>query len=118
MSDIRKYINLVESAEFKPEGEEQDALHRLRNEPDPSPNPEEEAVNKQLVQKMSSALGTLPPKLERILRMRYGINTPEASIYEIGKELGMNPKDVLGYERKALRMLKHPNRSRTIRGFM
>jgi RNA polymerase primary sigma factor len=126
MSDIRKYINLIESAdsEFKiqiDDGDEEDdrnAVQKHLSKPDPSSDPEEEAANKQLVQKMSSALGTLPPKYERILRMRYGINTPESSIYDIGTELGIKPNDVLRLERKALQMLRHPSRSRAIRGFM
>lgn len=124
MSDIRKYINLIESVESKiqvddgDDGNDLDAIQHLSKKPDPSPSPEDEAVRKQLVQKMSGALGKLPPKLERILRMRYGINMPETDIYSVAKELGMKPKDVLGLERKALKMLRHPSRSRAIRGFM
>lgn len=57
-------------------------------------------------------LGTLKPKEENIIRMRFGIGVPEAAtLDEIGIRMGLTRERIRQIEGKAIRKLKHPFRA-------
>ena len=73
-----------------------------------------------LKQKMADVLDTLTKREAAIIKARFGL-TPfdrEYTLDEVGKILNISRSRVREIEGKALRKLKHPNRSRTVRSFM
>lgn len=66
---------------------------------------------------ITRALATVTAREERIIRMRFGINLPsDATLQEIGDKFGVTRERIRQIEAKALRKLKHPSRSRRLRG--
>ena len=62
-------------------------------------------------------LASLTPREERVLRMRFGIamNT-DHTLEEVGQRFSVTRERIRQIEAKALRKLKHPSRSRKLRG--
>jgi RNA polymerase sigma factor (sigma-70 family) len=73
---------------------------------------------KELASSVHDALLKLPPRLERVLRMRFGIGCEEKTLDEIGLEWGITKGRVREVEAKALRLLKHPARSKKLHPFL
>ena len=64
-------------------------------------------------------LGTLTPREERVLRMRFGIGmNTDHTLEEVGQQFNVTRERIRQIEAKALRKLKHPNRSRRLRSFL
>ena len=59
---------------------------------------------------VSQALGTLTPREERIIRLRFGINCEDHGLKEAGERLGITRERVRQLEAKGMRKLKHPSR--------
>lgn len=76
---------------------------------------EETMIREQAVASVRQALGMLPPRLERILRIRFGIDCEEKTLTEIGEMWGITRSRVAQIEAKAMRMLKHPCRGKILR---
>jgi len=73
-----------------------------------------------LKQKMADVLDTLTKREAAIIKARFGLPPfdREYTLDEVGKILNISRSRVREIEGKALRKLKHPNRSRTVRSFM
>lgn len=65
----------------------------------------------QLAEIVASALLTLTPREERVVRMRFGLGTDEHTLIEVGDAMCIGPERVRQIEAKALRKFKHPSRS-------
>ena len=65
----------------------------------------------------STSLSMLTPREERILRQRFGINCVGYTLEEIGKMYGVTRERVRQIEAKALRKIKHPNRSKVLQTY-
>jgi RNA polymerase primary sigma factor len=64
-------------------------------------------------------LGSLRPREERVLRMRFGISmNSDRTLEEVGQQFSVTRERVRQIEAKALRKLKHPNRSKVLRSFL
>ena len=64
-------------------------------------------------------LGTLKPREERVLRMRFGIGTKsDHTLQEIGGKFSMTRERIRQIEAGALRKLTHPSRARLLRSFL
>jgi len=64
-------------------------------------------------------LASLTPREERVLRMRFGIGmNTDHTLEEVGQQFSVTRERIRQIEAKALRKLKHPSRSRKLRGFL
>ena len=67
----------------------------------------------------SIALALLTPREERVIRMRFGIGmNKDHTLQEVGQQFSLTRERIRQIEAKALRKLKHPSRSRTLRSFL
>ena len=78
-------------------------------------------VNKEQLEKaVEDSLGTLQKREELVLRARFGLKpfTQDHTLEQVGNAMDIGPERVRQIEARALRKLKHPSRSRKLRGFM
>jgi RNA polymerase primary sigma factor len=67
----------------------------------------------------TQALASLSPREERIVRMRFGIGmSADHTLAEVGQQFSVSRERIRQIEAKALRKLKHPHRSKTLRSFI
>ncbi len=64
-------------------------------------------------------LATLTPREAKVLRMRFGIDmNTDHTLEEVGKQFDVTRERIRQIEAKALRKLRHPNRSEPLRSFL
>ncbi len=103
----------------KPVGEEQDSELGDFIEDEQSPTPSEETTLSLLAEKMEQVLATLTPREARILRLRFGLQDGRAyTLKEVGAKFGLTRERIRQIERKALRRLRHPSRSRQLQDYL
>ncbi|VTO11287.1 sigma-70 family RNA polymerase sigma factor [Brevundimonas vancanneytii] len=74
---------------------------------------------RELEERFGDVLATLSPREERILRMRFGIGLDSTYTLEsVGQEYSVTRERIRQIEAKALGKLRHPTRSRHLRGFL
>ena len=67
----------------------------------------------------TQALASLSPREERIVRMRFGIGmSADHTLAEVGEQFSVSRERIRQIEAKALRKLKHPQRSKILRSFI
>lgn len=80
--------------------------------------PAEEVVNTKLSEQIASVLADLTPREEQVLRKRFGINEKsDHTLEEVGKLFNVTRERIRQIEAKALRKLRHPVRSQTLRSY-
>ena len=79
-----------------------------------------EIINKKsMKEQLYGVLGTITPREEHILHLRYGMEDGEEhTLEDIGDIFGVTRERVRQIEEKALRKLRHPSRSRKIKDFL
>ncbi|MEK7308456.1 MAG: sigma-70 family RNA polymerase sigma factor [Nitrospirota bacterium] len=81
-----------------------------------SPSPYTDAEKKEVSGFIQGVLGTLTPKEEKVIRMRFGIGVDrDHTLEEVGRHLFITRERVRQIEAKALRKLKHPSRLRALK---
>ncbi len=81
--------------------------------------PLEAAILGNLRETTTRILASLTPREERVLRMRFGIGmNTDHTLEEVGQQFFVTRERIRQIEAKALRKLKHPSRSRKLRGFL
>ncbi len=102
-----------------PVGEEEDSHLGDFIEDKTAPSPLEEAIQDDLKEQIDRVLKDLSPKEEKILRMRFGIgdDVPH-TLEEVGQEFAVTRERIRQIEVKALRKLKHPSKSQSLREFI
>ncbi len=81
--------------------------------------PEDMAINSSLRENTTKMLSSLTAREERVLRMRFGIGmNTDHTLEEVGQQFGVTRERIRQIEAKAVRKLKHPSRSRTLRSFL
>ena len=81
--------------------------------------PDEEVTSAILRELLQYILQDLPPREVRILQLRYGLVDGETyTLEEVGKKLGVTRERVRQIEAQALSRLRHPARSRRLKGFL
>ena len=81
--------------------------------------PETAASQSLLKEEIFHALKTLTPREARVLIMRYGLEDGHPrTLEEVGLEFNVTRERIRQIEAKALRKLRHPNRSKRLRDFV
>jgi len=79
---------------------------------------EEELEQIALVREVDAALATLKDRERRVLILRFGLNgNDEHTLEQIGQQIGVTRERIRQIEEKALRRLRHPTRSKRLRGY-
>lgn len=102
-----------------PIGEEEDShLGDFIPDEDAS-EPSEAASFTLLKEQLVDVLGTLTPREERVLKLRFGIEDGRTrTLEEVGKEFNVTRERIRQIEAKALRKLRHPSRSKKLKDFL
>jgi RNA polymerase primary sigma factor len=81
--------------------------------------PSDAVLNANLSDQTRHVLATLTPREEKVLRMRFGIGEKsDHTLEEVGKDFEVTRERIRQIEAKALRKLRHPSRSKKLRGFL
>ena len=81
--------------------------------------PLEASIQSNLRQSCTAVLSTLTPREERVLRMRFGIGmNSDHTLEEVGVQFAVTRERIRQIEAKALRKLRHINRSKKLRSFL
>ncbi|MDQ3287817.1 MAG: RNA polymerase sigma factor RpoD [Pseudomonadota bacterium] len=82
-------------------------------------SPVEATVNINLTETVRDVLAGLTPREAKVLRMRFGIDmNTDHTLEEVGKQFDVTRERIRQIEAKALRKLRHPSRSETLRSFL
>ncbi len=82
-------------------------------------NPQDAILYNNLAEGTRRVLATLAPREEQVLKMRFGIGErSNHTLEEVGKDFAVTRERIRQIEAKALRKLRHPSRSRMLRGFV
>ncbi|MCH5351738.1 MAG: RNA polymerase sigma factor RpoD [Clostridiales bacterium] len=101
-----------------PVGEEEDSHLGDFLEDEKSKAPQDLAEAGMLREQLAVVLNTLTPREEMVIRLRYGLDDARTrTLEDVGKEFGVTRERIRQIEAKALRKLRHPNRSKRLRDF-
>lgn len=72
-----------------------------------------------LPKEMEKVLSTLTPREQRVLEVRFGIGTGRAyTLEEVAREFNVSTERIRQIEARAFRKLRHPSRSRRLKGYL
>jgi len=121
---VEKVREIVKAAQFpvsleSPLGEDGDAQLGDFIE-DRNSIPLVDITSKQLLkEQVGEALSTLTPREQRVLVLRFGLEDERRrTLEEVGSEFHVTRERIRQIEAKALRRLRHPNRSLKLRGYL
>lgn len=81
--------------------------------------PADAASNTLLREQLTHILYTLTPREEKVLRLRFGLlDGKPHTLEEVGRAFRVTRERIRQIEAKALRKLRHPSRSKKLRGFL
>lgn len=102
-----------------PIGEEEDSHLGDFIQDEKVPVPAEAATYSLLKEQLNEVLNTLTERERKVLRLRFGLDDGRArTLEEVGKEFAVTRERIRQIEAKALRKLKHPNRSRKLKDYL
>jgi RNA polymerase primary sigma factor len=79
----------------------------------------DEVIQRSLAEQTRSVLGTLTPREEKVLKMRFGIGErSNHTLEEVGQNFEVTRERIRQIEAKALRKLRHPSRAKILRAFI
>lgn len=117
VSDIWEIFQDTVSLET-PIGEEEDSSLGDFVEDQESPSPSDQASYEMLKDQLQDVLDTLTDREENVLRLRFGLDDGRSRTLEnVGQVFGVTRERVRQIEGKAIRKLRHPNRSKRLRDF-
>jgi len=80
--------------------------------------PDEASITKNLSDSLQRVLKTLTPREEKVLRLRFGIDTSvDHTLEEVGESFSVTRERIRQIEAKALKKLKHPTRKNILHSF-
>jgi RNA polymerase primary sigma factor len=81
--------------------------------------PVDAATRQLLKDQIEEVLGTLNPREQRIVQLRFGFEEGRCfTLEEVGKEFNVTRERIRQIEAKAIRKLRHPSRSRKLRDYL
>jgi len=102
-----------------PIGEEEDSHLGDFIEDKKAVNPLDSVVKSDLSDRTTQVLSSLTPREEKVLRLRFGIGERcDHTLEEVGQDFDVTRERIRQIEAKALRKLRHPSRSRKLKGFL
>ena len=102
-----------------PIGEEEDSHLGDFIEDQDALAPAEAASFVMLKEQIEEVLDTLNEREQRVLRLRFGLDDGKArTLEEVGREFGVTRERIRQIEAKALRKLRHPQRSKKLRDYL
>jgi len=102
-----------------PIGEEQDLNLSDLIEDQNAESPQNSASKNLLKAQISDVLDTLSPRERQVIEYRFGINDSRPrTLEEVGQTFGVTRERIRQIEAKALRKLRHPTRSLTLRDYL
>jgi RNA polymerase primary sigma factor len=82
-------------------------------------SPGEAIVSRIMADHTKKALSTLNPREERIIRMRFGIGEEtDHTLEEVGRDFHLTRERIRQIEKKAIKKLRHPSRSKKLKVFI
>lgn len=116
--DIQRIAQDTVSLET-PVGEEEDSSLGSFIKDTNTATPEESATTSMLKEQLVSVLGSLTPREQKVVMMRYGLEDGHAkTLEEVGKEFNVTRERIRQIEAKALKKLRHPSRSKRLKDFL
>ncbi|MBN1202717.1 MAG: RNA polymerase sigma factor RpoD [Anaerolineae bacterium] len=102
-----------------PVGQEDSSLLGDFIEDDKIPKPVDAAARQLLKEQIRGALAVLNTREREVLEMRFGLSDgQEHTLEEVGRHFGVTRERIRQIEAKALRKLRHPNRSHPLRDYL
>ena len=103
----------------KPIGEEEDSHLGDFIEDNTSASPAEKADTRMLKEHLLEVLSTLTPRENEVIRKRYGLDDSRPkTLEEVGREFNVTRERIRQIEAKALRKLRHPNRTKKLKDYI
>ena len=121
LEKVRKVLKIAKEpiSLETPIGEEEDSHLGDFIEDKNTASPVDSVINIDLAEQVDKVLGSLTPREERVLRMRFGIGEKsDHTLEEVGQDFEVTRERIRQIEAKALRKLRHPSRSKRLRTFM
>lgn len=82
------------------------------------PEADSDLVTESLRQEVDAAIGRLPEREGKIIRMFFGINSPEMSLEEIGQRMNLSRERVRQIKEKALDLLRGAQVGSILKGYL
>lgn len=102
-----------------PMGEEDDGKMADVIVDESAKSPIDSATQSLLREQLLAVIDTLTPREQEVIRQRYGLlDGRQKTLEEVGKEFSVTRERIRQIEAKALRKLKHPNRSKRLADFV
>jgi len=103
----------------KPIGEEEDSHLGDFIEDNTSASPAEKAETRMLKEHLLEVLSSLTPRENEVIRKRYGLDDSRPkTLEEVGREFNVTRERIRQIEAKALRKLRHPNRTKKLKDYI
>ena len=102
-----------------PIGEEEGSHRGDFVEDNDSPAPSDSASYSLLREQLCNILRTLTPREEQVIKLRFGLEDGRPrTLEEVGKQFQITRERIRQIEAKALRKLRHPSRSKTLKDYL
>ena len=102
-----------------PIGEEEDSHLGDFVEDNDSPAPSDSASYSLLREQLCNILHTLTPREEQVIKLRFGLEDGRPrTLEEVGRQFQITRERIRQIEAKALRKLRHPSRSKTLKDYL
>ncbi len=119
-SKVRKIMKIAQEpiSLETPIGEEEDSHLGDFIEDKNAQSPMDSVIGASLKEQTGEVLGSLTPREELVLRMRFGVGEgTEHTLEEVGRSFNVTRERIRQIESKALRKLRHPRRADQLRPF-
>jgi RNA polymerase primary sigma factor len=120
ISKVRKVLKIAQEpiSLETPIGEEEDSHLKDFIEDRGAVSPVDAVIHNNLREHTQSTLKTLTPREEKVLKLRFGVGGgTEHTLEEVGQSFTVTRERIRQIESKALRKLRHPSRSKTLKVF-